>query len=208
MKPNIDKYPTLKIPEGIKIPEFDENERLVAWNPIFHHTIKKNGYETERGYIHHLIGRIELSCHKGNSAPYFSFTYDTVDSGGVMGKEHASHLGIPHKYLAMHLRDINGQPMYPQADGEYMLRNLDPTTPKEQRWNNLPIKGKKSSIEWCVESHFNATMEEIQEIYPGCLYIQPILATETLIDHLTPIWQQQAEDCMEWMVSLTNATRD
>ena len=196
----MERYPTLKIPEGIKIPEFNENGKFITRSPIFHHTITKNGF-LDYGKKVRLKGTIELSCHKGNSAPYFAFTHDLAYSCGIMSKKQARYLGIAHKYLALHLRNIDGQPMYPQGNGEYLLKNLDPTIPKEQRWNSLEIKGE-SSIESCVENHFNATMKEIQKIYPGCLYIQPILATKTLSDYFSPIWQQQAEACMEWMVSL------
>lgn len=94
------------------------------------------------GYNVPLVCKVHGGLHyiKGNSAPYFSLTYDQHRKGFP---NQASSGGTGHDYIlkywpqfadlaALHLSDIDGVPMYAEANGWYKLAGSLPDAFGEQ----------------------------------------------------------------------------
>jgi len=171
----------LVIPEGIRVPEFDDQGKLKSETPIFEHLLS----EAQGG------GSISIYSYKEDRGPRFFFlSKDDM----CMSEYQVERLGIPKKHYDMHMRYIDGQPMYAFLNGFESLQWFH--TPNQD--TGLLSRSERKIV---LERHFLISDEEIQKLCPGDLFKEAEQATEFLIEHLKPAWKKRAEKCMQWMVN-------
>lgn len=112
---------------------------VLAREPV----LERGGFLRVEGGLHYI---------RGNSSPYFSLTCSYRDGGGAAHELILRHFPQFADLAALHLSDVNGQPMHALENGFYHMGGTD-------------TFGKHNPPNWeFAANHFRITADEARQL--------------------------------------------
>lgn len=168
---------------------------------------------------------------RGNSAPHFSLTMESGRYNSRAAREDIDSCGCDHTEIlrrwprfadlaALHLSDINGEPMHAEANGFYQLAGVDPSLFREEyHAGNATGYGEDPRPETRRRSacaHFRISDEELSALMARVSEaVTPIIALHSrrlvpveeirktsravvaaFVEEMRPRWKAEAEACI------------
>lgn len=169
---------------------------------------------------------------RGNSAPYFSLTMEGGRYNTRAAREDIDSCGCNHEEIlrrwprfadlaALHLSDINGEPMHAEANGVYHLAGADPSLFRQEyhagNCGGLPSRETEETCRRRAREHFRITEDELSALFVRIsAAVTPIIALHSrrllpveeirnasravvaaFVEEMRPRWKAEAEACIQ-----------